>query len=333
MTAHSPGTFRNELARLKKGVRMAWLVNFALLTLTFTAAIVFMFLPTNLSTSGIFAFLGVAFVIASVIAALTVMIVNRSSSKIVMGSVGEGHQEVTEGKLFNIFEELCIAAGLNGPKRPRLYISYGTGVINAYAIADHKGNGRVILTEEILHVLNEHELKAVLGHEIGHITAGDSVDMTKIIALTSVVSVISGMAFRFLGFGGSRGRSNNNNGGGNQIFAIVLIVVSLIFLLVAPLLSKIAQNYMSRQRESQADALSVRYTRDPTPLAYALIKIDEASSQLSKEHLSTFSKKVGELALYAPPFGGKALRTHPPTEERVQNLVNMGAQLDGQIRE
>lgn len=328
MSTDAPrGTFRNELERLKKGVRMAWFINFLLLTFTIEAAIIVGGLSIGMSFIGMTVFLLGSFGVSAVIAAIIVFAVNRNSSKILMGSVSDNYVPITSGVLYDMFMEVCLAAGITGSKLPQLYIATGTGVVNAYAVANNKGNARVILTEEILKILTEEELKAVIAHEVGHVYAGDSVDMTKIIALTSVVGMISGIAMRFIGFGGGRGRSNNN-GGIQQILALVLIILSLIFLAVAPLLSRIAQNYMSRQREAQADALSVRYTRDPTPLAFALMKIEQSSANLSEEDLKHFRSKVGELALYSPQLGKKAMRTHPPTEERVKNLVNMGANLD-----
>lgn len=324
------GSFRDELQRLKKGVRMAWFVNFVLLTFTIEASIIVGTMSLGMNMAGLTAFLVATTVFSAIVAAIVVLVVNKRSSKILMGSVSDSNLPVTSGILYETFVEVCLAAGLGGEKQPELYIASGTGVINAYAIADGKGNSRVVLTEEILKVLNHDEIRAVLGHEVGHVVAGDSVDMTKIIALTSVVGMLSGIAMRFVGFGG-RGRSNNNNSGPAQIIALVVLILSLIFLAVAPLLSKIAQNYMSRQREAQADALSVQFNRHgASHLAYALMKIDQQTAHLREEDLKHFKNKVGELALYAPPLGGKSMRTHPPTAERVRNLMRMGAQIDDQ---
>lgn len=101
----------------------------------------------------------------------------------------------------------------------------------------------------------------------------------------------------------------------------------------------IANAFMSRQRESQADAMSVRLTRNPTALAEALLKIDEEyakhgrrkkknksenETKKSKE-AQKFSQGAGHLAFFSVKEG---LRTHPPTIERVKVLKSMGAEID-----
>lgn len=226
--------------------------------------------------------------------------------------------EVTSGPIFNIVEEISLASGWRGDKMPKVYISTGSGIANAYAISDSRGNSRVIVTEELVSILNREEVSAVIAHEFGHIVSGDSQDMTKLIALTSSVSLISGIATRFWG--------HNDNNSKNPL-AIVLVVLSLIFLMIAPLLSKISQAYMSRTRESQADALSVKFTRNPTALATALLKLESTAPQMNKENNQKFEKKVGELAFYHSNLHGLKLASHPPTEDRVNALVAMGADI------
>lgn len=311
--------FRNELSRLKKGIRIAWLVNFLLLALTYEAAMIFIFLSSSSTNRELGGFLVVTGVIAAVAAILTVFISTVMSSKILLSAASSNLQEITSGPLFNIVEEISIASGLRGKKMPRVFMSFGSGVANAYAISDSKGNARIIVTDEITRILNREELQAVVAHEFGHISAGDSQDMTKLIALTSTVSAVSGIASRFWG-------GNNSNSNKNPL-AIVLIVLSLVFLLIAPLLSRISQAYMSRTRESQADALSVEYTRNPTGLAKALLKLEETVPHMDKEKSKKFEQKVGELAFYNSSLHGLKMATHPPTSERVKALVAMGADL------
>lgn len=311
--------FRDELVRLKKGVRIAWVVNFILLTLTYEAAMLFIFLSASSSNQQIASFLIVTGVIAIVAAILTIVISTVMSSKMLLSAASRDLHEITSGPVFNIVEEISIASGIRGNKIPKVYVSVGSGVANAYAISDARGNSRVIVTEEIVRMLNREELQAVIAHEFGHIASGDSQDMTKLIALTSTVSMISGVATRFWG----TGNSNNNK----NPLAIVLIILSLIFLMIAPLLSKIAQSYMSRTRESQADALAVEYTRNPTGLAKALLKLEESVPHMDQESSKKFEKKVGELAFYHSSLHGLKMATHPPTEQRVKALVAMGADI------
>jgi heat shock protein HtpX len=314
-------SFYAELERLKKGIRIAWVINFAILFLTIDAAFIFIFLDTDSSNTEIGSFLVVSSGISLVLSLLSMLIVSRNTSKILMGAPGSDSIKLTEGQLYNIVEECSIAAGLQTV--PDVFLSLGSGVMNAYAVSDAK-TSRVIITDELAKVLNREEIKSVLAHEIGHIVSGDSAAMTKLVGLTSTVSIISGLSSRMLGFGNNK-RSDDSNG--TNPIAIVLIVLSLVFLLVAPLLSKIAESYMSRDRESQADAMSVKITRNPTPLATALLKLDSHAKQTDKEAVKKFQSKAGNLAFYASPLSS-ALSTHPPTEQRVKALIGMGANVD-----
>ena len=313
-------SFSSELKRLRRGVFVAWLVNFLLLALTILAAMLFVALPSNVTNEELLRYLllygGVAVVVAAIILAFVMLL----SSSVVMGSVGGDHERVTSGQLYNIAEEMSIASGM---KVPYVYIQHGTGVANAYALSNRKGHARVVFTAEILQTLDRSEVQAVMAHELSHVYTGDSVAMTRLIALTSTVGIIAGLSSRM--FYGRRG--GGNNGKANPL-AIVIIVLSLIFLLVAPILSRVGNAFMSRKRESQADANAVRFTRNPTAMASALAKIDGYSYQSGADNqkgAEKFYKTVGALAFFNPAKFAGAFATHPPIGERVDALVKMGA--------
>ena len=314
-------SFSSELKRLRRGVFVAWLVNFLLLALTVLAAMLFVALPSNVTNTELLRYLllygGIAVVVAAVILAFVMLM----SSSVVMGSVGGDHERVTSGQLYNIAEEMSIASGM---KVPDVYIQHGTGVANAYALSNRKGHARVVFTAEILQTLDRSEVQAVMAHELSHVYTGDSVAMTRLIALTSTVGIIAGLSSRM--FYGRRG--GGGNGKANPL-AIVIIVLSLIFLLVAPILSRVGNAFMYRKRESQADANAVRFTRNPTAMASALAKIDGYSYQSGADNnkdAEKFYKTVGALAFFNPAKFAGAFATHPPIGQRVDALVKMGAE-------
>ena len=305
---------------------LAWFVNFLLLALTILAAMLFTMLPSNISNAELVNYLLVFGGIAAAIAAVVLAIVMLVSSSVVMGSVGGDHEKVTSGQLYNIAEEMSIASGMNVPD---VYIQHGTGVANAYALSNRKGHARVVFTAEILQTLDRAEVQAVMAHELSHVYTGDSVAMTRLIALTSTVGIIAGMSSRmFMGRGRGRGGGGGNGGRANPL-AIVIIVVAFIFLLIAPILSRIGNAFMSRKRESQADANAVRFTRNPTAMASALAKIDGYSYQSGADNAKSaekFYKTVGALAFFNPSKFAGAFATHPPIGDRVDALVRMGAE-------
>lgn len=314
-------SYSKEIDRLQKGVKIAWFVDFLIVWLTFMSAGIFIFLNTRSSNQEIINFIILDAIISGIISVIIVSIVSANANRILLSSPSGDHVKVENGQLYNIVEEMSIAAGLK--KVPDIYVLEGSGVANAYATADSSGNTRVVCTNELCSLMNREELQSVIAHEIGHIVTGDAEAMTKITALTSTTALIAGSATRIFGFGNN---SRDNNNSTNPI-AIVLVVVSLLFLLVSPILSKIAESHMSRTRESRADAESVKFTRDPTGLAQALIKLDTGSRQLDQEDLESFSKKIGTMAFYDPQFMGIDFSTHPPIEERVKKLVEMGASI------
>ena len=318
--------FREQLSKLRTGIFVAWLVNFFILVLTFQAAAIVAMndqFQENMKN-----FFMITSPLAIVIALIVTFLVSHFSYKTIMLTASPKAQKVENGPIFNLVEEMCVSAGIPQKDFPIVYVD-PTKETNAYALSAPQGT-LVIVTQGLIDILNREQLQAVIAHELGHLVSGDSKAMTKIIAMTSFVSFISG-GFRYMFYGSGNRNSNNNNP-----IAIIITIISIIFLIVAPFLSMIANAFMSRQRESQADAISVRLTRNPTALAEALLKIDEAYSKNSKnkhkkedhekkkKEAQKFSEGAGHLAFFSVKNG---LRTHPPTNERIAALKAMGAEV------
>lgn len=320
--------FRNEISRLHKGIRLAWAINFGILWLVFIAAGSLLLLRTRgITNAQVFTFMIEIAIVAAIIAAIVMFFVDRHATRILLAAPAGDSVEITSGQLYNIVEEMSIAAQLKNV--PRLYELRGSGVANAYASADEHGNSQVVVTEELLAILsNREEIEGVIAHEIGHIIEGDSQAMTKLVALTSTTAIIAGTAGRFMFWGGGGNRDRDREGNNSNPIAIVIIVISLIFLLVAPLLSKIAESYMSRERESRADASAVKVTRNPTGIAQALISLENNTSRLKEKSLKDFNKTIGPVAFFNPMALHLNLSTHPSTEKRVDALIKMGAQVE-----
>lgn len=313
--------YRKRLEKLKTGVRVAWFVNYAILFVTFEACIIWARLSVYSTNKEIAQFLLYTIPISLVLSWLAMKIVSWGSPKLVMARSCEGMEEVTDGVVFDVVQEMSIAARLD--PMPKVFIA-DTTAINAYAMSDGH-EYCVVFTRPLLKMVNREELKGIAGHEIGHIVMQDCEAMTKLVALTSTVSLIAGYATRLMG--GSR--SNDSSSKNANPVAIVLLMFSLVFLLVAPLLSVVARMFMSRERESQADATSVKLTRNPNALARALLAIETASTRsdggvdaLQSATSRKFYKSVGDMAFWGPR---NAMASHPPTRERIDALVRMGA--------
>lgn len=165
-------------------------------------------------------------------------------------------------KLHAMVEDLAMKAGI--PK-PKVGISE-VNIPNAFAFGRSKGDGRVCVTRGILKLLDEEELRAVLGHEISHINHRDMA----VITMISAVPLIFYYIFISTLFSGGR----NDNAG--------LIGVAA---LVGYLLSQLIVLFVSRVREYYADQGSIELGNPPHELASALYKLTYGSAVADKKEV------------------------------------------------
>jgi heat shock protein HtpX len=214
--------------------------------------------------------------------------------------------------LFNVVEEMAIAAGLPMPK---VYI-IDDSAPNAFATGRDPEHASVAVTSGLLEKLNRDELQGVIAHEMSHVGNFDIRYAMLVGILVGTTVLISDFFLRGLWLsGGGRGRSE----GGGYI-QLIMIVIAIVFAILAPLFARLLQLSISRQREYLADASAVRLTRNPKGLADALQKISG-----DREVLEAANRATAHLYIVNPVKGfekrAKGLfSTHPPIEERIQIL-------------
>lgn len=251
-------------------------------------------------------------IIAAIIAIPSSLIGYYSGDKIAL--MTNRAQPVSKNQmpeLYNIVENLAITAGT--PK-PKLYV-INSRALNAFATGRDPEHASVAVTTGLIEKLDRSELEGVLAHELSHVKNYDIRFATLVAVFVGFVIILSDLFLRMTFWGGGmRGRDSRS---GDGRLGAILAIVGLVLLIISPIIAKLIQLAISRQREFLADSSGAMLTRYPEGLASALEKISKGPA------LETAGNATAHLFI-TNPFKRKSFShlfsTHPPVEERIKQL-------------
>lgn len=214
-------------------------------------------------------------------------------------------------RYYRIVENLAIT---NGMPMPKVYV-INDAALNAFATGRDPNHSVVAATSGLLETLGDQELEGVMAHEMGHVKNYDIRVSMVAFALVAVVGIISDIILRMAWFGGG---DDDDNGG--SLFFVLAIVAAIL----APIVAMLIQLAISRKREFLADATGALTTRYPEGLVSALKKIKTRGSATRRPNTATAH------LFFANPLKKREfaslLSTHPPIDERIKRLQEMGKQ-------
>jgi len=224
---------------------------------------------------------------------------------------------VTEAEapgLYRIVRQVAQMANLPMPK----VAIVPTQTPNAFATGRNPQHAVVAVTEGILRLLSEDELRGVLAHEMSHVSNRDILVMSVAATLAGAISFMARMFWWNSLFGGSRDRNGNG----------LATVLAFVGMLLAPIAALLVQLAISRSREYKADYTGAKTIGQPLALASALEKLEEAN----RRRPIGFGSPASQSLFIVNPFSGGAFvrifRTHPPIEERVARLRALAQGVD-----
>ncbi len=206
--------------------------------------------------------------------------------------------------LISTVKELSQKAGIGMPEVG----VFGSHQPNAFATGWNRNNALVAVSTGLLNKMSREEVKAVLGHEIGHVANGDMITLTLI---QGVVNAFVMFFARIIGNFVDKAIFKNENGPGIGFFIATFVSEMILGILASTIVF-----WFSRRREYKADIAGAELV-SPKAMHDALVRLQSAADQPSDMPSEMVAFGIsGEMK---HSLAGLFM-SHPPLESRIQAL-------------
>jgi heat shock protein HtpX len=229
-----------------------------------------------------------------------------------------GAKEVDEAsapQLLNVVREMAIAANVPMPK---VYL-IDDSAPNAFATGRDPKHASVAITTGLVAKLDREELQGVIAHEMSHVRNLDIRFSLIVGVLVGSIALLSDFFLRWSWWGGGGRRSRDDRDGGGGLQA-VMVVVALVLAVLAPIVARMVQLAVSRQREYLADASSVELTRNPHGIERALARIAQDQDVLEVANRATQHLYFTNPIKKFEERSSNLFSTHPAIVDRINRL-------------
>lgn len=233
------------------------------------------------------------------------LLISKFMAKRATGArVIESPRTPAERWLVDTVAELAREAGIGMPE----VAIFPATQSNAFATGWKKNDALVAVSEGLLQRFNKEEIRAVLGHEIGHVANGDMVTLALI---QGVVNTFVIFAARVIGSLVDRVVFRNESGHGLGFFVVTIVAEIVLGILASTIVF-----WFSRRREFRADIAGAQLAGTGAMInALARLKQESEMPDQMPDSLQAFGINRGARGGLSALF-----MTHPPLEDRIAAL-------------
>lgn len=218
----------------------------------------------------------------------------------------DGSEGSAEAWLVSTIEDLANRAGVKTPE-----VAIYPGAANAFATGAFRNSALIAVSTDIMAQMNREELRAVLAHEMSHVSNGDMVTMSLTQGVINTFVIFFSHVLAYVIQASSRGeRDDRRRSGGFGMHYLLTQVFQMIFGFIASLIAF----WYSRRREYAADAGSAKLLGSPMPMIAALRRLGNLRPGVLPDSIKAFGITGSKTSIFA---------THPSIEDRIAALTQI----------